>query len=315
MDKHELIAAVTALASELGRSPTRAEFAKSIRGGDYKIKHMFGNYSVLLQAAGLDTYTERRKQPKIGNSVFERDLERHLEQFVPREQPTRAPYPRLAAISDIHWPFSSARVVEAFLRWIEREQPSIVLINGDAWDMYSHAKFPRSHNVFTPREEERLARAANEQFWKDVKALVPKADCYQLLGNHDVRPMKRILEVYPEAEDWIAERLKQLFTFEGVKTIHDAREELMFGDVMVHHGYRSKLGDHRDYALLNSINGHTHRGGSVFRRIRGQVLWELNCGLAGDPEAKGLTYTSQKINDWTPGFGWLDQWGPRFICA
>jgi hypothetical protein len=84
-------------------------------------------------------------------------------------------------------------------------------------------------------------------------------------------------------------------------------------DIAFHHGYRSQLGSHRDYMHMNFVGGHTHRGGVVFRNIKNETLWELNCGLAGDPTSKGLSYTSQKMNDWTLGFGAIDEYGPRFI--
>jgi hypothetical protein len=45
------------------------------------------------------------------------------------------------------------------------------------------------------------------------------------------------------------------------------------------------------------------------------VLFELNSGLAGDPEAKGLTYTPQKITVWTPGFGAINKYGPQFVSV
>jgi predicted phosphodiesterase len=316
MDAHELVVQIKDLALQLGHTPSRREFESHIKGGAYKL-NKFGGYTLLLKAAGLDTYEDRRagKSERIDSTIFERNLERHLEEQKPASTIQRKPWPKIAVISDIHWPFQNERILSAFFAYIESNQPEWVILNGDAWDMYSHAKFPRSHNVFVPREEERLARAGNEKFWMEVKARCPDARCYQLLGNHDIRPMKRVLETYPEAEDWIAQKLKDLFTFEGVTTIQDAREELIIGDIMVHHGYRSQLGAHRDYTLMNSINGHTHRGGAVFRQIRGQVLWELNSGLAGDATKKGLTYTSQRMTDWTPGFGWVDSHGPRFIPA
>ncbi len=135
------------------------------------------------------------------------------------------------------------------------------------------------------------------------------------MGNHDVRPLKRIMEAYPEAEDWVTEMMKKAFSFDGVETVMDQRQEFKIGNILIFHGYRSKLGEHRDYTHSNTINGHTHRGGVVFRNIGGQCLWELNSGLAGDPESKGLSYTSQKITDWTPGFGAVDKLGPRFIPA
>jgi predicted phosphodiesterase len=312
---HRAIQVIKDLALELGRVPRKAEFVAHFPGAE-GVMRKCGGFMVLVKSAGLETYEERRKV-KINNSIFEINPERHLDQYAPREEPRkREPWPKIAVISDIHWPFANQRVLDAFYKFSEENQPEYVIINGDAWDQYSHAKFPRSHNIFLPKEEQALARKANEEFWVEIKKRVPGAKCYQLLGNHDVRPLKRVLENYPEAEHWIQKMMEELFSFEGVTTLHDAREELMLpGDICVHHGYRSKLGDARDYTRFNAIVGHTHVGGSVFRQVRGQVLWELNSGLAGDAEAKGLTYTSQRITNWTPGFGWVDHHGPRFISV
>jgi len=116
-------------------------------------------------------------------------------------------------------------------------------------------------------------------------------------------------------EHWIEKYFEELFTYPGVETIFDSRQELLFDDVLIFHGYRGAVNAHRDYTLLNCITGHTHVGGTSFRRIRGQVLWELKTGYAGDPEAKGLTYTPQKTTHWTHGFGYVWAWGPQFIPA
>lgn len=314
MNQHDLVSALKSLALELGRTPTRREFESSVRGGGYQLQK-FGGFTALVLAAGLETYEERRSGKKIDNSVFKKDIKRHLEEYSPRVSVERQPYTRIAAISDIHFPFENRRVLEAFYRFIEREQPEYVFINGDAWDMYAHSKYPRSHNIFTPREEMDLSRKKNVEFWREVALHAPKTKMIQMMGNHDIRPLKRVLEVYPSAEDWIEQMLKKEFTFDGVETVFDPRQEYMLGDIAIFHGYRGKLGDHRDYTLYNCINGHTHLGGAVFRRIRGQTLWELNSGVAGDPESKGLSYTPQKITHWTPGFGFVDEDGPRFIPA
>lgn len=313
-EKQYLINLAKELSIELGRAPKLKDFMSD--GGEsikYRIQKNFGNTKVLLQAAGIE---ENWKKRKIDNSIFETRIDQHLEAYhsAPVRQPAKLTPFTAAIISDIHWPFSSERVVNRFLEYIGDEKPQHVIINGDAWDFYSHAKFPRSHNSFTPREEQAKARAMNEEFWRQVKAAHPGAICTQMLGNHDIRPMKRILEEYPEAEDWIKEKLQQLFTFEGVRTIFDVREELMLNEnTAVFHGYRGKLGDHRDFTLFNCINGHTHKGGVVHRTVRGELLYELNSGLAGDPEAKGLTYTPQKITNWTPGFGAVCKYGPMFV--
>lgn len=305
--KQKLVNDLISLSQELGRTATCFEFTSRF---GHKFKAAFGNYNTLVLAAGLDINKEVKK---ITNKIFEIKVEDQIEQYIPKESPIRVPYATLATISDIHWPFENKKVVNSYLEYVGDTKPEWCILNGDAWDFYSHSKFPRSHNLFTPRDEETTSRQRNEEFWIEVIKRSPKSQCVQMLGNHDIRPMKRVLEEYPEAEDWIKERLKRMFTFDGVKTVFDPREELMIGDIAVFHGYRSKLGDHRDYTLYNTINGHTHNGGCVYRRIRGQTLWELNSGLAGDPEAKGLTYTPQRITNWTPGFGIVTKHGPQFI--
>lgn len=315
LDKHDLISKLKDLAIDIGRTPTRDEFRKSGPGIETAIEGHFDNYAMLVQAAGLDPVV-RKKKP-LNNSIFEVDVQRHVERYNSQPLiPAKPEYPHAAIISDIHFPFHSQKVLDRFFRYVGDEKPEHVIIAGDVWDLYSHAKFPRSHNVFTPKDEETLAKNLTIRFWEEIKRLHPQANCHLLLGNHDVRPLKRTMEVQPYIEHWIQEKMAQLFSFEGVNTILDPRQELYLNDeTIVHHGYRSKLGDHRDYALMNAIVGHTHRPGVVWRKIRGSQVFELNCGLAGDPNAKGLTYTSQKIVDWVNAFGVLEPDGPRNIVV
>ena len=310
MDKHDLIVAVQNLASELGRTPTRAEFEKTVRGGKYQLEKLWGTYAALVHGAGLDP----RSTKKIDGTIFDRDIIKHIESYKPKSM-TFDKWSRIAIISDIHWPFHCQRVIDKFYRHIEREQPNHIIINGDARDYYSHAKFPRSHNQFTPREENELGRKLNQEFWDEVKKLVPKAKLCQNLGNHDVRPMKRIIEAYPEAEDWLVQAMQKEFAFDGVQTIYDAREELIIDSIIIHHGFKSQLGAHRDHNLQNSISSHTHRPGVVYRTVRGQAIWELNTGYAGDPNAKGLSYTATKTVDWVQSFGYVDEDGPRVVMG
>jgi hypothetical protein len=296
-----------------GRPPGITDI-HALQGGQYRLSKYFrGSLAVLCQAAGLEA--PRRGQRKIDNSIFVRDLPTHLDEYKPRPASLQEPYARAVFIPDTHFPFHSPRVLEAIYRFIEREQPAHVVQVGDLYDRYSHARFPRSHNVFTPEQEEASARAAAEEMWREVKKAAPKAQCVQLLGNHDARPLKQVLTAYPAAERWIERMLEESMTFEGVRTIMDPREELMLpGGVQVIHGYKSRLGEHRDHAMLSTVCGHQHVGGVVYRGLSGgRVIWELNVGLAGDPEAKGLSYTPQKITRWTLGFGFLDEYGPRFI--
>lgn len=314
MDEHGLVVAIKELALELGVTPCRDQFIRHVKNGRKHVENLFGQYSKLVEAAGLAPNSSNKR---ITSEIFNRPIEKFLDEYNRDLEPQREnqPYPRGAYISDIHFPFCNQRVLDKFYRHIEKEKPDYVVLVGDAWDMYSHSRFPRSHNIFTPREEQELSRKKNEEMWVEVKKAHSFAKCYQMLGNHDVRPLKRILESYPAAEDWVEKMLRELFSFPGVETIHDQRQELILGNIVIHHGYRSKLGDHRDYTLQNSIVGHTHLAGVVYRQLRGEVIFEMNCGLAGDPLSKGLSYTPQKITHWTSSFSMTDLDGPRVILC
>lgn len=306
--QQELINKLRDLAIELGRTPYWHELTKVV--STTMIYKHFGSLPVLIQAAGLEPAP---KAKKLTNDIFKIDIEHHLEHHEDKVIQKRKAYPRIACLGDLHEPFSHANLKQDFKLFVEKFKPDYVIQLGDAMDQYSMAKFPRSHNIFTPKQEEESARKNLEEFWSEMKKAAPKAKLVQLMGNHDARVLKRTLEVMPAMEHWIDKYFKDIYTFDGVHTVIDPREEYFIEDIAFHHGYRSKLGDHRDYMKMNFVGGHTHRGGVVFRNIKNEILWELNCGLAGDPTTKGLSYTSQKMNDWTLGFAAIDEYGPRFI--
>lgn len=313
LDQHELVSLIKSASLELGRVPTRDDFLKHTGVFRSSIDEAFGSYSVLVQAAGLKS----NRAPKIDNSIFEVDIERHLdlhhEQKSTETISAKKSYPTIAIMGDLHEPFSDPRVKAEFIEFVRIHKPEYVVQVGDAFDAYAHSKFPRSHNIYTPKQEEDLARKNLEEFWANVKSASPLSKCVMLCGNHCLRPIKRVLEAVPSIEHWAEKYFQELMTFQGVHTQIDPREEYVIGDIAFLHGYRSRLGEHRDHMLMNAVVGHTHLGGVSFRQIHGKVLWELNAGFAGNVESKALSYTSQKMSKSTLGFGYINEYGPMFI--
>jgi len=308
---HELVAALKSIATELGRCPTRAEFEAKVHGAHRKLATV-GGFAIVQQAAGLNTYVTRRL-PKITNQIFEKDIVSHLADYKPREQNEKVVWPKIAILGDMHEPFSHTKLKSSFIDFCREHQPEWIVQVGDAVDFYSHSKFPRSHNIFTPKQEEQLARENLEKFWSELALAVPGAKRVMLIGNHGIRPIKRVLESVPTIEHWAEKYLTDYLSFKDVHTVMDTREEYMIADITFIHGYRSGLGAHRDHILTNVVCGHTHTGGASFRSFRGRTFFELNAGLAGDVEAPGLTYTATRTTGWTLGWAWIDKWGPRFI--
>lgn len=218
---------------------------------------------------------------------------------------------RFVVLGDTHFPFHSKWALDAAFEIIKREKPDYVIQVGDLYDLYSLSKFPRNVNVMTPKDEITLARGTAEEMWEYIQRISPKSQCIQLLGNHCERLQKRITEKLPEILGIVLYR--QLFQFENVKTYLDTRDEVVIEKIAFMHGYRTKLGDHCKYNMMNTVCGHTHRGGVFFTQVNNRQIWELNAGYLADPLEAAMSYTRQKWVQWTLGVGIIDDYGPRFV--
>jgi len=314
-DLNEVVQKIKALANELGRAPMRMEIMSAGIITQYKIsRHGFPE---LLAMAGIsplskvDSMTVGKRE-KITNEIFHRDIDRHIEEYEPRVPNKQNKFSKILCWPDSHYPFVNKEAEAKMIEFAIKHQPDYIIQVGDLLDCYAASKFPRSQNIFTPKEEERLGIEMATNAWKQLRDGCPEAKCYQLMGNHDVRILKRTLESLPIAEHWIEAYFKQLFSFEGVETIFDTRQELDIDGILFTHGFLGS-GSHKDYYLKNVIHGHDHKLYVMHRRIHGQSIFEMSCGFIGDVESKPLSYTSSKLANFQLGFGWVDEWGARTI--
>ena len=216
---------------------------------------------------------------------------------------------------DIHFPFHHKLYLPAAIWFCIHFKPDYIVQKGDLRDWYSSSRFTRKVNLFTPKQEDEWASYYSEIFWSLLNEYVPKCEKYQLLGNHCVRPVARIMEKAPEFEEDLIEILHEKYTFEGVKTIFDPREELDIDDQRFVHGYLSQLGSHARFNQMSMNVGHSHQGGVVYIPLKEKIIWELNSGYLADPMHPALGYTMQKkATRWTHGFGCVDENGPRFVA-
>lgn len=219
---------------------------------------------------------------------------------------------RILVLGDIHFPYHSKAAVKRALKLVKKLKPTHVVQIGDLYDQYSFSRFTRK-NITLPEAELEKARHLAVYLWKSIRTLMPRSKCYQLLGNHDVRLIKRAEEKLPEAQEFIKKTVMELYKFKGVTTMEDDKDELVIGDIVFMHGYRSKLGDHMLYNRKSTVVGHSHTGGVVFVQQLNRVIWELNAGYLADEKAEPLRYRPQSTSKWTLGVGFIDESGPRFI--
>lgn len=220
---------------------------------------------------------------------------------------------KILVIGDIHFPYHNKQALSKVYAAIKKEQPTHVVQIGDLFDQYTFSRYTKKAGQLPPEKELYLSRKLGLEFWNKVQSLAPKAKCFQLLGNHDIRLSKKVADKLPEVTTIIDQYVKELYTFPGVKTMNSSREELYIGDIMFIHGYLSKLGDHSKKNISKVVVGHSHVGGAVFYQYKNKTLWELNAGYLADDRQVPLQYGEQQRKSWTLGYGLIDQFGPRFI--
>jgi len=222
-------------------------------------------------------------------------------------------------IGDTHFPFTNENTLYGpggVVETVKKMKPDYVIQVGDLYDMYSWSKFPFKRDLYTPRQEIEEGRKQAQKMWSRIQKAsgVWKCKHYQLRGNHDERPVKRLMEKSPEFLHLMSDPLDDLFKFKGVHTQPSEREELVLEGIMFMHGYRSKLGDHCRHNCMSTVTGHSHRGGTVFLRHGDKTIWELNAGFCADESSTPMSYTRQRhVSTWTQGFGIIDEHGPRFV--
>ena len=226
-------------------------------------------------------------------------------------------YETVAILGDTHFPFHHKETVAAFIAHVRKNKPRRVVQIGDLYDLYNWSRWPRSQSLMTPEDELRKARSAGEKFWKDIRSAVPRAECLQVLGNHDDRIYKLVKNKVPEIADLLnfVDTHKKLWEFPGVQTAEDGRDEFIRDDVVYYHGSRTKLGDHVAFFKQNIVVGHSHQGGVIWQATAKEPQFELNAGHSVDTKAPAFTYPDQKRTNWVRGFGVIETDGPRFIAV
>lgn len=307
--RHRLIAELKEIAADLGHSPTRDEYRKHTKIGEKAYRSVFGGFTPMLLAAGLKTYAEKASK----DAAFIAPIG-SIKHDTTTKKPALSVPGKILVLGDTHFPWVHVGALEAVFQFIKANPDIAYVVQlGDLYDMYSWAKFPRSHMIYTPKHEIELGRQMAEEMWKRIRSMLPKAQCYQILGNHDSRPMKKVMELAPELEIFV--EFSKWYQFVGVKSVNDPREWLSIGDVHFTHGHLTGLGAHARRFQRNVVCGHSHVGGVFFSQIEsGRIIYELNAGYLGDPNTKPLSYTATKLTNWTLGFGVIDEHGPRFVA-
>lgn len=224
---------------------------------------------------------------------------------------------RIVVLGDIHFPYENKRAIQRSIEYIKLVKPTHVVQIGDLYDQYFASRYSKNVNFTTPEKElgESFKRAS--VMWEQIRKAAPQAKLLQLLGNHDCRLHKRIQEKLPEIESLIKLPIQNLYTFPGVQTVFDSRQEVQIADILFHHGYLSQLGAHVKKYNKSIVVGHSHHAGVHYHKHNNKTIFEFNVGFLADKKALPLNYGEAKLKSWTVGIGDLVQikgkWQPTFV--
>jgi len=214
---------------------------------------------------------------------------------------------KVFVISDTHFPFHSKAAYKKLIAAIKKEKPTHVVQIGDLLDQYVFSKYSKSNEITTSDDIDQGLKYA-EAMWKEIKRIVPKAKCYQLLGNHDLRMAKRISEKLPELSTLYSHL--DIYSFPGVTTLESDRDYLEIDGVVYVHGWLSKSIDHAKFFNKPTVHGHRHRPCIEFDSSK---LWSMDVGYMADKTSLPLQYTQSKFSKWTMACGVVENKQPRLI--
>lgn len=209
-------------------------------------------------------------------------------------------------IPDTHFPFHNKKAYKKMLSILKEEKPDAVVQIGDLLDQYVFSKYSKSSKI-NPDSDVKLGLRYAKEMWQLIHKMLPKAKCYQILGNHDMRLHKRISETLPELLE-IYDSVS-IYKFDGVHTMKSDRDVLRLDGINYVHGWLSKSIDHAKHFSRPTVHGHRHK---PCLETDGP-LWSLDVGFLADDKSLPLSYTASKYTRWRTACGIVDNKSPRLI--
>lgn len=212
---------------------------------------------------------------------------------------------KVIAIGDTHMPWHDKKALKKIYDWVLKEKPQAIVQIGDNYDLYTLSRYYRTLEI-TPAQEIKKAIIEVNKFWQVLKGLSPQAKCYQLMGNHEARLRKRILERIPEIESLIPYNLAKC---SWVKYCDSDRDHICLDNVIYVHGWFSKSIDHARHFNKSVVHGHRHR---PTLDVMGR-LWSMDIGHIANEKSLPLSYTQSNVTNWRKAFGIVEDGNPRLV--
>lgn len=183
--------------------------------------------------------------------------------------------------SDVHIPFQDANAVKLFINYCVKKQPEVIVLNGDILDMFMLSRFTKGEGR-NPLEEITECR----QLLESLRAVCPNALIYYVIGNHETRLERYVLNKAPE----LASLVEDVFSILKVQDfkIRGCASLIVNDNLVFKHGtlLGSKSGlsaiKEMEASYMSGVSGHTHRLCKYIARKAGRKFFWIESGCLCD---------------------------------
>ena len=222
---------------------------------------------------------------------------------------------KVLAIPDLHLRWVNRYQLSKVYKLVKDKKPDIIIQLGDLYEFYNFSKFSRDLNHITPKAEIRKSQEMAYDFWDNIKKISKDSKKIQLMGNHDMRLQKRILERFPEINN-IFDLREEFYDFDEVDVKRSDRDYVEFDNVVYCHGWLIKRWSHVRYFNKSVVHAHTHRASLIVRcddTTEYKYMFELDGGHLINKHALPFTYTPTKYSKWKEGCCFINRGKPELI--
>lgn len=263
----------------------RRKIAKELGCTEYKVR-------AITRSLVLD------KIKNVETDTFDGKL--RLSKVTSRREKTRF----ATVVNDIHIPYHDQRALAIWLDYIKEINPTKIILNGDIVDFYAVSRY-----VKDPLRLDTLQSELDETsaFLTLLRQQHPKAEIHYLMGNHERRLEKFLVE---RATPLVSLRCLSLDDQLGLSrnNINFSEEDVHVGKLRITHGVvarhlpGSSVRAHYDRTHTSTLIGHVHRMNmQQYRDYHGtHTLIENGCLCGLQP-----SYAEQFTN-WQQGFSVIE---------
>jgi len=223
--------------------------------------------------------------------------------------------------SDQQIPYQDDRAIKLWFDVMEWFKPHVVDYLGDTSDQFCFARFQEgltSEFLKTlPAEtqaEDFLGHIKGSEkqtadFYAKTREMLPKAELFSALGNHDIRVEAYVDKKIPELVNEVTPEALWGLDSLGYSYIHyNDVPKRRYGDIFVHHGIaaaseagasvKSDIGN----LGVSLVRGHSHRMGTYYKtyELRNETLRGYEIGHMCQVDSDGFKYS--QVHNWQQGF-------------